>query len=109
MKSMKLEFLTDGKVDGEIVFHKGEVYDVSTETGSAHRWIRRGIAVPFVAKTKKDEAPKKASEPVKPIDPVKPDTEEDKKQGLETKGLKADDKSSHAKSGKTKNDDTKLL
>jgi hypothetical protein len=41
----KLLFKTDGIVSGEVVFKAGEVYDISDETGSATRWIKRGAEV----------------------------------------------------------------
>lgn len=42
---MKLKFIKDGFVDGQLVFEKGKVYDISDEKGSASRWIKRGIVV----------------------------------------------------------------
>lgn len=43
---MKLRFSQDGWVDGKLVFEAGKTYEVPTETGSAERWIRRGMALP---------------------------------------------------------------
>lgn len=40
---MKLKFLKNGVLNGEIVFHEGEVYEISNELGSVDRWFRRGI------------------------------------------------------------------
>ncbi len=49
----KLLFKTDGIVSGEVVFKAGQVYDISDETGSATRWIKRGAEI--------------VDEPIKPI------------------------------------------
>lgn len=45
---MKLKFVADAFVNGEVVYLKGQVVDVPNETGSADRWLRRGLAEPFV-------------------------------------------------------------
>jgi hypothetical protein len=44
MKTEKLFFTEDAKVNKEIIYHKNKTYDVPVETGSAQRWITRGIA-----------------------------------------------------------------
>lgn len=50
MKTQKLLFIGDARVDGKIIFEKGQVYDVPIETGSASRWIRRGVAIEYAEK-----------------------------------------------------------
>lgn len=43
MKTLK--FLKDSYVDGQLVYASGKTYEVSDDTGSASRWIKRGHAV----------------------------------------------------------------
>lgn len=43
---MKLYFVADAIYDGEVIFEKGSVHEVTEDRGFAYRWIRRGIAVP---------------------------------------------------------------
>lgn len=51
----KILFHEDGIVNGEVVFKKGEVYDIPVETGSAARWIRRGAEEVIEAVKVKEE------------------------------------------------------
>jgi hypothetical protein len=44
---MKLKFIQDAYISGELAFEKGKVYDITTP-GSADRWIRRGVAEVFI-------------------------------------------------------------
>lgn len=37
----KIKFVSDGKVDGEIVYNKGETYEISNPS-SIDRWLKRG-------------------------------------------------------------------
>jgi hypothetical protein len=41
---MKLKFTQDAFVNDQLVFESGKIYEVSDDTGSASRWLRRGIA-----------------------------------------------------------------
>jgi hypothetical protein len=41
----KLKFNADGVVNGKVVFEAGKVYEISNETGSVDRWIKRGAEV----------------------------------------------------------------
>lgn len=41
----KLLFKQDGKVNGEVVFKAGEIYEVSNEKGSVDRWLKRGAEI----------------------------------------------------------------
>ena len=43
--TVRVKFIREGRVDGKLVFHVGEVYGFSVESGSAERWIKRGIAI----------------------------------------------------------------
>lgn len=43
--TQELYFTTDGFVNGELVYEKGQTYSVPVAGGSADRWIKRG-AVP---------------------------------------------------------------
>lgn len=40
-----LRFKADGKINGEVVYKAGQVYEISDETGSATRWIKRGAEI----------------------------------------------------------------
>lgn len=42
---MKLKFIAEARVNGEVVFEKDSIHDVKPQT-SANRWIIRGIAIP---------------------------------------------------------------
>lgn len=42
---MKLKFLDDAYVNGELAFKGGEIYDIDDKSGSATRWVKRGIAI----------------------------------------------------------------
>lgn len=42
---MKLKFVADAIYDGNLVFKKDQICEVSDELGFASRWIRRGIAI----------------------------------------------------------------
>jgi hypothetical protein len=62
MKTEKLRFTEDAKVDKKIIYHKGKIYDVPVDTGSSQRWIKRGIAHTVVEEVKTpavEESPKK--------------------------------------------------
>lgn len=54
---MKLRFKNDGIVNGEVVFEAGKTYEISNETGSADRWIKRGAEVVEEVVIQEDEIP----------------------------------------------------
>lgn len=58
MKTKKLKFNSDAIYNGEKLYTKGEVAEVSDENGFADRWIKRGLAEEHV-----DESEVKDSEP----------------------------------------------
>ena len=63
----KLKFIRDAIYNGEVVHKLGEVLDIENDKGMADRWIKRAVAVEFVA------APHKpAAAPVKPAAPAEP-------------------------------------
>lgn len=41
----RLLFKQDAKVNGEIVFKAGQVYEISNDKGSVDRWIKRGAVL----------------------------------------------------------------
>jgi hypothetical protein len=42
---MKLKFISEGRVGGQLVFEIGKTYEISNEFGSVDRWLRRNAAV----------------------------------------------------------------
>jgi hypothetical protein len=46
MTHKKLLFTEDAFINGELVYKKGEIYDIAVESGSYSRWIKRGVAKP---------------------------------------------------------------
>ena len=58
----KLLFKFDAIVDKKIVYRKGQVYDISNESGSADRWIKRGAQIIEESPEKEVEATHETSE-----------------------------------------------
>jgi len=63
----KLKFIRDAIYNGEVVHKLGEVLDIENDKGMADRWIKRAVAVEFVATSTKP-----AAAPVKPAPVAEP-------------------------------------
>lgn len=104
---MKLKFSQDGWVDGKLVFEKGKTYEVPSETGSAERWIRRGMALPeseFPAEAPAQEAPQDFSEvDEQTLENIAGD------EGLMAEVVEEEDKPTKKKGKKGKDQSTDLL
>lgn len=61
MKTQKMLFNEDKHVNGVLTYRAGEVYDISVDTGSVARWLKRGATII-------EEAP--VQEPVKAVEEV---------------------------------------
>lgn len=51
----KLKFIQDAVYNGVVVHKLGEVLDIENDKGMADRWIKRAVAVEFVAAPIKSE------------------------------------------------------
>ena len=65
----KLKFIRDAIYNGEVVHKLGEVLDIENDKGMADRWIKRAVAVEFVAAPNKPAAPVKPAAPAAPAEP----------------------------------------
>ena len=57
MKTIHLRFKADTFYNGQLKYHAGVIYEVSTELGWAERWIKRGAEVVVIEEPKKIELP----------------------------------------------------
>lgn len=83
----KAYFIKDGFVDGELVFKKGETYELSEKSGSHSRWIRRGIAIDPVEQGKELEVVE-LKETVETVEKTAETKPEQAKKGQAGKGHK---------------------
>jgi hypothetical protein len=81
---MKLKFTQDGIVNGQVVFKKGEIYDISDELGSATRWIKRGAVVVKDGEVEQKVEDKKEAEEVEEV-VIKQTKKENKKENKSSK------------------------
>lgn len=97
---MFIKFLEDKFFDGNLIFEKGKVYEISEENGWADRWIRRGgiVVSEMPIENKKIEPPVEEvqTEAVQPIASVESEVEEPKFKGpkkrlFATKGAKIEE------------------
>lgn len=84
----KLLFKKDGKVNGEVVFKAGEIYEISNEKGSVDRWLKRGA-----------ELVVESQEPVK-VEEVKEEEEVQEEVAIANPEAKVNNKGRKSKSAK---------
>ena len=85
-----MHFIADGFVDGVLVFEKGKTYEVDEKSGSASRWIRRGVAEPaqdLVLESQETKEETKEEMPKDEAKSVKGKAKVNGKKGTETDAL----------------------
>lgn len=80
--TMKLYFPVEGRVSGELIYEKGETYEIPIHGGSADRWIKRG-AIP------QSQMPKEEAKAIVPdLDQDDKTSNEDKNEDVPKSGNK---------------------